>query len=145
MAENVKVGIQLYTLREFAEKDYVGMLEGVKRLGYDAVEFAGYGGLAAGELKRICTELGLDPVSTKEVKTLIKALAAGGMTILMTSHLLADAEDVCDRVAIVNHGKVVAEGDIESLDSSLEDFFLAKVGDEKKFALAGFLTEGQRS
>ena len=88
---------------------------------------------------------GLDPVSTKEVKTLIKALAAGGMTILMTSHLLADAEDVCDRVAIVNHGKVVAEGDIESLDSSLEDFFLAKVGDEKKFALAGFLTEGQRS
>ena len=51
MAENVKVGIQLYTLREFAEKDYVGMLEGVKRLGYDAVEFAGYGGLAAGELK----------------------------------------------------------------------------------------------
>ncbi len=64
MADNVKVGIQLYTLREYAEKDYVGMLEGVKRLGYDAVEFAGYGGLAAGELKRICAELGLDPVST---------------------------------------------------------------------------------
>ena len=48
---------------------------------------------------------GLDPISTKEVKTLIRALADGGMTILTTSHLLADAEDVCDRVMIVNHGK----------------------------------------
>ena len=83
---------------------------------------------------------GLDPISTKEVKTLIKALAAGGMTILMTSHLLADAEDVCGRVAIVNHGKLVAEGKIGELGSSLEDFFLAKVGDIKDFTLAPFLS-----
>jgi ABC-2 type transport system ATP-binding protein len=85
---------------------------------------------------------GLDPISTKEVKTLIKALAAGGMTVLMTSHLLADAEDVCDRVAIVNHGKVVAEGKIGELGGSLEEFFLAKVGDVKDFTLAPFLAEG---
>ena len=82
---------------------------------------------------------GLDPVSTKEVKLLIKALRAGGMTILMTSHLLADAEDVCDRVMIVNHGQSVAEGRIGELGSSLEDFFLAKVGDANAFALADFL------
>ena len=82
---------------------------------------------------------GLDPVSTKEVKTLVKALSAGGMTILMTSHLLADAEDVCDRVMILNHGKAVAEGRVDELGSSLEDFFLAKVGDVGEFKLAGFL------
>ena len=41
---------------------------------------------------------GLDPVSTKEVKTLVKALAHKGMTILTTSHLLADSQDICDRV-----------------------------------------------
>ena len=82
---------------------------------------------------------GLDPVSTKEVKTLVKALRAGGMTILMTSHLLADAEDVCDRVAIVNHGKTVAEGRIGELGTSLEEFFLAKVGDGDDFVLADFL------
>ncbi len=64
MAEKVKVGIQLYTLREAAEKDFVGTLDGVKRLGYDAVEFAGYGGMAAEELRRICGELGLEMVST---------------------------------------------------------------------------------
>ena len=82
---------------------------------------------------------GLDPVSTKEVKTLVKALAKNGMTVLMTSHLLADAEDVCDRVMILNHGKSVAEGRVADLGESLEDFFLAKVGDADEFVLADFL------
>ena len=82
---------------------------------------------------------GLDPISTKEVKTLVKALAAGGMTVLMTSHLLADAEDICDRVMILNHGKSVAEGRVDELGTSLEEFFLAKVGDADDFVLADFL------
>ena len=82
---------------------------------------------------------GLDPVSTKEVKTLVKALASGGMTVLMTSHLLADAEDVCDRVMILNHGQSVAEGRVDELGTSLEEFFLAKVGDADDFVLADFL------
>ena len=82
---------------------------------------------------------GLDPVSTKEVKTLVKALAAGGMTILTTSHLLADAEDICDRVMILNRGKSVAEGRVDELGTSLEEFFLAKVGDADDFVLADFL------
>ena len=82
---------------------------------------------------------GLDPISTKEVKTLVKALARGGMTVLTTSHLLADAEDICDRVMILNHGKSVAEGRVAELGTSLEEFFLAKVGDVQDFALAPFL------
>ena len=82
---------------------------------------------------------GLDPVSTNEVKTLVKTLAAGGMTILMTSHLLADAEDVCDRVAILNHGRKVAEGKIGEIGTSLEKFFLAKVGEGRDFKVAEFL------
>jgi ABC-2 type transport system ATP-binding protein len=82
---------------------------------------------------------GLDPVSTKEVKTLVKALARGGMTILMTSHLLADAQDVCDRVMILDKGRSVAEGRVADLGASLEDFFLAKVGNVDEFVLADFL------
>ena len=69
---------------------------------------------------------GLDPVSTKEVK--------------MLGHLLADAEDVCDRVMILNHGKAVAEGRVAELGGSLEDFFLAKVGSADEFVLADFLS-----
>ena len=69
----------------------------------------------------------------------LKALARGGMTVLTTSHMLADAEDICDRVMIVNHGKAVAEGRVAELGTSLEDFFLAKVGDADEFHLAEFL------
>lgn len=82
---------------------------------------------------------GLDPVSTNEVKTLVKTLVKGGMTVLMTSHLLADAQDVCDRVAILNHGVKVAEGKVSELGSSLSEFFLAKVGEGRKFEVAEFL------
>ena len=82
---------------------------------------------------------GLDPVSTNEVKTLVKTLAAGGMTILMTSHLLGDAEDVCTRVAILNHGSVVAGGKVGEIGVSLNEFFLAKVGEGRKFEVAPFL------
>ena len=82
---------------------------------------------------------GLDPVSTKEVKTLVKALAKKGMTVLTTSHLLADSQDICDRVMILNHGKSVAEGKVAELGESLEEFFLAKVGSGDDFALADFL------
>ena len=82
---------------------------------------------------------GLDPISTKEVKTLVKTLARGGVTVLTTSHLLSDAEDICDRVMILNRGKRVAEGLVGELGTSLEEFFLAKVGDADEFELAEFL------
>ncbi len=62
------------------------------------------------------------------------------MTVLTTSHLLADAQDICDRVAILNRGRKVAEGRVADLGTSLEDFFLAKVGDAESFKLAGFLS-----
>ena len=82
---------------------------------------------------------GLDPVSTNEVKCLVKDLAKSGMTILMTSHLLGDAEDVCDRVAILNRVVKVSEGKIGDLGSSLSEFFFAKVGEGRKFEVAEFL------
>ncbi|MBO5647492.1 MAG: ABC transporter ATP-binding protein [Kiritimatiellae bacterium] len=82
---------------------------------------------------------GLDPVSTNEVKTLVKALAKGGMTILMTSHLLADAEDVCTRFCILNRGEKVTEGEMGKIGQSLSEFFLAKVGEGRAFDVAEFL------
>lgn len=53
---------------------------------------------------------GLDPIGCREVKDLLRLLAKGGVTVLMTSHLLADVEDVCDRVAIMNKGVLCASG-----------------------------------
>lgn len=82
---------------------------------------------------------GLDPVSTNEVKTLVKTLSAQGMTVLLTSHLLADAQDVCDRVLILDHGRARAEGRVSELGTSLESFFLSHVGGGDSFAVAEFL------
>ncbi len=58
---------------------------------------------------------GLDPIGCRQVKDLIVALAKRGKTILLSSHLLADVEDVCDRVAILYNGKVQASGPIHDL------------------------------
>jgi ABC-2 type transport system ATP-binding protein len=58
---------------------------------------------------------GLDPIACREVKDWVRLLAASGKTILMTSHLLADVEDVCDRIAILCDGLVRAEGRVAEL------------------------------
>jgi ABC-2 type transport system ATP-binding protein len=58
---------------------------------------------------------GMDPLGTADVKRLIQQLAARGKTVLLCSHLLADVEDVCDRVAIMYGGKVRKEGPIDQL------------------------------
>jgi ABC-2 type transport system ATP-binding protein len=63
---------------------------------------------------------GLDPIGTKQVKDLLVELRSRGKTILLSSHLLADVEDVCDRMAILYGGSIRAEGTVDELltDSS---------------------------
>lgn len=58
---------------------------------------------------------GLDPIGCRQVKDLILLLAQRGKTILLSSHLLADVEDVCDRVAILYNGQVQALGTMNEL------------------------------
>jgi ABC-2 type transport system ATP-binding protein len=58
---------------------------------------------------------GLDPVGCREVKDMVRMLAGSGVSILMTSHLLSDVEDVCDRVAVLTRGSLCAEGRITEL------------------------------
>jgi ABC-2 type transport system ATP-binding protein len=58
---------------------------------------------------------GLDPIGCREVKDLILALAKRGKTVILSSHLLADVEDVCDRVVIYYGGRVQAMGTLRDL------------------------------
>ena len=58
---------------------------------------------------------GLDPIGCREVKDLILALARRGKTVILSSHLLSDVEDVCDRVVILYGGKVQALGTLREL------------------------------
>ncbi|MBI5366695.1 MAG: ABC transporter ATP-binding protein [Planctomycetes bacterium] len=74
--------------------------------------------------------VGLDPQSMRLVKDLLRRLAQGGITVLMSTHLLAVAEECADRIAIINHGRVAALGtpaEIRARDGrgeTMEQFFL---------------------
>ena len=58
---------------------------------------------------------GLDPIGCREIKALIVALVKRGKTIILSSHLLSDVEDVCDRVVIYYGGRVQAQGTLQEL------------------------------
>jgi ABC-2 type transport system ATP-binding protein len=58
---------------------------------------------------------GLDPAGMRDMRLLIRRLADEGMTVLLSSHLLAEVEEVCNRVAIVRSGRKVYEGTIAEL------------------------------
>jgi len=58
---------------------------------------------------------GLDPIGCREMKDLILVLRNRGKTVLMSSHLLADVEDVCDRIAILHEGELKESGRVDAL------------------------------
>lgn len=58
---------------------------------------------------------GLDPQGTREVRTLIRSLADDGTTIFVSSHLLAEIEQVCSHVAVMSSGRLVAQGRLDEL------------------------------
>lgn len=61
---------------------------------------------------------GLDPQGTREVRHLVRSLAAEGTTVFVSSHLLAEVEQICTHAAIMSAGRLVAQGTLESLRRS---------------------------
>jgi ABC-2 type transport system ATP-binding protein len=62
---------------------------------------------------------GLDPQGTREVRALIRDLAADGTTVFVSSHLLAEVEQICTHAAVLSRGRLVADGSVESLRSAV--------------------------
>jgi ABC-2 type transport system ATP-binding protein len=58
---------------------------------------------------------GLDPAGMREVRELLRRLASEGITVFLSSHLLNEVEQVCDRIAVLSHGRVVAQGNVNDL------------------------------
>lgn len=58
---------------------------------------------------------GLDPMGRRDVRNAILRLRDNGQTVFFSSHILGDVEEICDRVCVLNQGRKVAEGSIESL------------------------------
>jgi ABC-2 type transport system ATP-binding protein len=79
---------------------------------------------------------GLDPAGMRDMRLLIRRLAEQGMTVVLSSHLLTEVEDVCNRVAIVRSGRIVYEGDIASLKrGSGTTYRLETTDDERAIAV----------
>ncbi|MCI0495149.1 ABC transporter ATP-binding protein [candidate division KSB1 bacterium] len=79
--------------------------------------------------------VGLDPKSARNLKDLLRGLVKKGTTVFMSTHILEIAEVMCDRVAIIDKGKIIASGTMEELriqsrqkDQSLEEIFLDLTG-----------------
>jgi ABC-2 type transport system ATP-binding protein len=73
---------------------------------------------------------GLDPAGIREVRELIRRLGAEGRTVFLSSHLLSEVEQVCDEVAIVAHGRTVAQGSVaDVLASTRPSAMWVKVAD----------------
>ncbi|WP_036222763.1 ABC transporter ATP-binding protein [Mesoaciditoga lauensis] len=80
--------------------------------------------------------VGLDAKSAKILKMLLRKYANEGAAIFMTTHVLEIAEKMCDRIGIIDKGKLIAEGTLEELrgkakKESLEDIFLSLTGEDE--------------
>jgi ABC-2 type transport system ATP-binding protein len=63
--------------------------------------------------------IGVDPVGAREVRQLVQELARAGKTILLTTHYMFEADSLCDRIAVISQGQIVAEGTPEQLKSGV--------------------------
>lgn len=58
---------------------------------------------------------GMDPAGMREIRILLRSLVEQGVTVFLSSHLLHEVEQVCDRVAVLNKGKIIAQGAVNEL------------------------------
>jgi ABC-2 type transport system ATP-binding protein len=64
--------------------------------------------------------IGLDPVGARELRRLVRRLADEGTTIFLTTHYMLEADEICDRIAVIKAGEIVAEGTPSSIKTRVE-------------------------
>jgi len=75
---------------------------------------------------------GLDPAGMRDMRLLVRRLADSGMTVLLSSHLLAEVEDLCNRVGIVDHGTMAYEGTLEELRRTAGTVYRLRTTDDDR-------------
>ena len=75
---------------------------------------------------------GLDPGGMRDMRDLIRDLSGQGMTVLLSSHLLTEVEELCNRVAIVREGRVAYQGSLEELRAQAGSGYLLRTTDDER-------------
>ena len=92
-------------------------------------------------------QAGIDPRGAATIKEILNGLRTRGATILMSTHILQIAEQMCDRIGIISKGKLIAEGSMKDLraqakgELSLEEIFLELTGGPDMQLIAEYLEE----
>jgi ABC-2 type transport system ATP-binding protein len=85
---------------------------------------------------------GLDPGGMRDMRDLIRELAARGMTVILSSHLLGEVEELCNRVAIVRSGRVAYQGTLAQLRRQAGEGYVLRTGDEERARLVAAAQPG---
>src|SRR5919199_991886 len=86
---------------------------------------------------------GLDPAGMADMRRLIRELGSGGRTVLLSSHLLGEVQQICDRVGIINSGRMVAEHNVEDLRGEQELVIRATPRDKARERVEQLLGPGR--
>src|SRR5204863_4604126 len=88
---------------------------------------------------------GLDPAGMRDMRDLVRRLASEGLTVLLSSHLMSEVEDLCNRVAIIRTGQILFDGDLDELLKSDGEARRIRTSDpEQAAAIAQRLGVGAR-
>jgi ABC-2 type transport system ATP-binding protein len=71
--------------------------------------------------------IGLDPIGARELRRIVRGLHEGGATIVLTTHYLFEADELCDRIAVIDKGRTVALGTPEDLKSNVSDLSVVEL------------------
>jgi ABC-2 type transport system ATP-binding protein len=82
--------------------------------------------------------MGLDPVGARELRQVIKNLVAQDKTVLLTTHYMFEADALCERIGVINHGKIVALDTPEGLKRHVEDLSVVEL---EVFGIAGEMVD----
>lgn len=136
--DHVQTVLERVDLREAADRRFGQFSTGMKqRLGLAAAL------LGSREVLILDEPLsGLDPAGVADVRRLLLQLRAEGRTILVSSHLLGEVEQVCDRIAIINLGRLMASGPIAEIASGPATWRLTFTVVEQANSAAALLSEG---
>ncbi len=75
---------------------------------------------------------GLDPAGMRDMRELVKRLASHGITILLSSHVLAEVEELCNRVAIIRKGRIIYEGRLDELIESAGGGYILRTSEPER-------------